>query len=200
MPLYLVRWPTLAASLVRAQDEDELLDIHDEAADPGGCTYEVYRGPVWIDFEVPFGVCDRTPEGTVPTDPSDFVVEPTPDFDGAVDFDILTVRTPVTDAAGEMRDEVLRGAFPELAEFIDGIDYGEEGEVEDSDAAKAELQHALREELWPLIEYIGARSEVAARDDVEATMMQQAGVTVMLPAMRRALAEMLKAMPARKAD
>ena len=31
-------------------------------------------------------------------------------------------------------------------------------------------------------------------------MMQQAGVTVMLPAMRRALAEMLKAMPARKAD
>ena len=120
MPLYLVRWPTLAASLVRAQDEDELLDIHDEAADPGGCTYEVYRGPVWIDFDVPFGVRDRTPEGTVPTDPSDFVVEPTPDFDGAVDFDILTVRTPVTDAAGEMRDEVLRGAFPELAEFIDG--------------------------------------------------------------------------------
>ena len=52
MPLYLVRWLMLAASLVRAEDEDELL--------------------------------------------------------------------PVTDAADEMRDEVLRGAFPELAEFIDG--------------------------------------------------------------------------------
>jgi hypothetical protein len=75
MPLYLVRWPSLAASLVRAENENELLAILDEAADPGGCTYEIYRGPVWIDFDVPFEVRDCSPEGIVPTDPSDFVVE-----------------------------------------------------------------------------------------------------------------------------
>jgi len=39
MPLYLVRWPTLTASLVQADDEDELLDILDQDDDPGGCTY-----------------------------------------------------------------------------------------------------------------------------------------------------------------
>ena len=89
MPLYLVRWPTLAASLVRAPDEGELLDILDEAADPGGCTYEVYRGPVWIDFEVPFGVRDRTT------------------------------------------------------------------------STATELEVAVREEIWPLIEYLSARSELA---------------------------------------
>ena len=200
MPLYLVRWPTLAASLVRAQDEDELLDILDEAADPGGCTYEVYRGPVWIDFDVPFGVRDHTPEGTVPTAPSDFVFEPTPDFDGVVDGDLLTVRAPETDTADEMRDEVLRGAFPELAEFIDGLELPEAGEVEGATSTATELEAALRGELWPLIEYLSARSELAGRDDFEASMMQEAGATVMLPAMRRALATMLTAIPANKAD
>lgn len=200
MPLYLVRWPSLAASLVRAEDEDGLLAILDEAADPGGCTYEIYRGPVWIDFDVPLEVRDCSPEGVVPTDPSDFVVEPTPDFDGVVDGDLLTVRAPETDTADEMRDEVLRGAFPKLAEFIDGIDFREAGEAEESTSTATELEVALREELWPLIEYFGGRSEVAARDDIEASMMQEAGITVMLPAMRRALAPMLKAMPANKTD
>jgi hypothetical protein len=117
-----------------------------------------------------------------------------------VDGGLLTVRAPETDTADEMRDEVLRGAFSELAEFTDGIEFREAGEVEGSSSTATELEDALREELWPLIEYLSARSELAGRDDFEASMMQQAGVTVMLPAMRRALATMLTAMPANKAD
>ena len=28
----------------------------------GGCTYEVYRGPLWVDFDLPFEIRDVTPE------------------------------------------------------------------------------------------------------------------------------------------
>ncbi len=53
MPLYLVRWPWLTASLVSARDEEDLLDTLDQVEDSEGATWSVYRGPVWIDFEVP---------------------------------------------------------------------------------------------------------------------------------------------------
>jgi len=53
MPIYLVRWPDLAASLVRAQDDDELIDILDQVANPEGCEWSVYDGPLFIDFQLP---------------------------------------------------------------------------------------------------------------------------------------------------
>jgi hypothetical protein len=62
MPIYLVRWASFTASLVRARNEAELLDILDQEADPGGCTYEVYRGPLFIDFALPFTARPRTPD------------------------------------------------------------------------------------------------------------------------------------------
>lgn len=36
MPIYLVRWPDLSASLVRAGSEEELLVTLDEVANPSG--------------------------------------------------------------------------------------------------------------------------------------------------------------------
>ena len=56
MPFYIVRWPHLQASLIRAQDEDDLVYQLDESGDPRGCKWEVYDGPVWIDFELPVDV------------------------------------------------------------------------------------------------------------------------------------------------
>lgn len=50
MPLYLVRWPGLRASLITARSEVELIDIIDEVASPSECRWWIYRGPVWIDF------------------------------------------------------------------------------------------------------------------------------------------------------
>jgi hypothetical protein len=56
MPLYIVRWPGFRASLVKAQNEEELVDVLDEVADPAGCKWAVYRGPLWIDFDIPLDV------------------------------------------------------------------------------------------------------------------------------------------------
>jgi hypothetical protein len=49
MPIYLVRWPDLSASLVRAQHEDDLIDTLDQVANPDGCEWAVYKGPLFID-------------------------------------------------------------------------------------------------------------------------------------------------------
>src|ERR1700751_4581355 len=53
MPLYLVRWANLSAALVNARDDDHLLDILDEVGDPSGAKWQVYRGPLHIELELP---------------------------------------------------------------------------------------------------------------------------------------------------
>lgn len=64
MPIYVVRWPDLSASLVRAHDEEDLLDILDQVANPDGCQWSVYEGPLFIDFRLPveWSVRDGLPE------------------------------------------------------------------------------------------------------------------------------------------
>src|SRR5438445_12608587 len=44
---------TFRAALVRARDEDELLDTLDQVANPDGCEWAVYKGPLFIDFRLP---------------------------------------------------------------------------------------------------------------------------------------------------
>jgi hypothetical protein len=53
MPIYLVRWPDLSASLVRASHEDELIDTLDQVANPDGCEWSVYEGRLFIGVRLP---------------------------------------------------------------------------------------------------------------------------------------------------
>ena len=41
MPLYLVRWPDLSASLVSAENDEHLLDILDQVDNPEGCEWSI---------------------------------------------------------------------------------------------------------------------------------------------------------------
>nr|MBA3539360.1 hypothetical protein [Deltaproteobacteria bacterium] len=52
MPLYLVRWPHLTAALASVPNEDALLALLDEIRNPEGCTWSVYRGPLFIEFDL----------------------------------------------------------------------------------------------------------------------------------------------------
>lgn len=203
MPLYLVRWPALHASLVRARDEQELLEMLDEAADPGGCSYKVYKGPLWIDFGLPFEIRDVTPDKKVPTEPADFTVDPAPEFDGELIPSILEPGLPGTDPAHEMCRNLLRFAFPALFKHMEEV---EDASVQGDDTSSASerypeaLRAALVADLLPLVRDCQARASLQERDDIEAQMMKQARVTTMLPGMRRALERALEAAPARKAD
>lgn len=203
MPLYLVRWPALQASLVRARDEEELLDMLDEAADPGGCTYKVYKGPVWVDFALPFKIRDVTPDKNVPTEPSDFTVDPRPEFDGEPYPSFLEPGLPGTDAVHDMCSRILRFAFPSLFKYMekcDDADFSGDEESDEGEQYPEALRAALVADLMPLVRHYQTRAAVQERDDLEAQMMKHAHVTVMLPAMRRALSQALVAAKGQKAD
>ena len=53
MPIYLVRWPDLSASLVQAEGEELLLGILDQVENPDDCEWSLYDGPLFIDFRLP---------------------------------------------------------------------------------------------------------------------------------------------------
>src|SRR5438067_10243798 len=75
MPIYLVRWPDLSASLVRARDEDDLIDTLDQVGNPEGCEWSVYKGPLFVDFRLPaaWRIQDARPGG--PVTPEQVVVD-----------------------------------------------------------------------------------------------------------------------------
>jgi hypothetical protein len=114
MPIYLVRWPDLSAALVRAGSEDELIEILDEVANPDGCTWSVYRGPLLLEFSLPvrFEVKERDRRvGPIP--PEDIVVE---DVSGLLEGAFLEVEIAGADTGGEMSDAIEKKAFPHVFE------------------------------------------------------------------------------------
>ena len=196
MPLYVVRWPHLHASLVRARDEDELLSMLDEVDDPGGCTYKVYKGPVWVDFTVPFEIQDVTPDKNVPTDPADFTVDVPENF--AADAPVLNTEKADVWTSDEMQRKVLHFAFPALHEFLEQSRGSDEGDA--ASTYSSGLRAALVADLMPLVKYLRSCAELEGRTDFEAELMKRARVTVMLPAMRRGIERGLRKVPGVKAD
>lgn len=63
MPLYVVRWPNLTAAIVRASDEEDLLDKLDEQGNAESCRIQRYNGPLFIDFTLPAELETTQPEG-----------------------------------------------------------------------------------------------------------------------------------------
>jgi hypothetical protein len=110
MPLYLVRWPGLEASIVRANDEEHLTDILDEVGDPGAASWDEYDGPLWVDVDVGIeaerGESDDkwTLRGV-----EDAAEKP---WAGA------NVQRGESETAEEMLGAVFEGAFPNLSRLI----------------------------------------------------------------------------------
>lgn len=200
MPLYLVRWPTLHASLVRARDEDHLLTTLDEVADPGGCTYQVYRGPLWVDLELPFEIRDITPEKPDATDPSDFTVDPTPAFELDRGPAILRPVQASSETADLMSSAMMQFAFPNLARYLRRRLDDDDGNDEPEEHFPEAMRAALVADLWPLVHQLQAEKSVAEGEGIEADLMRQMRVTSMLPSMKKALRDLLAAAPARNAD
>ncbi|MCC6528336.1 MAG: hypothetical protein IT373_37170 [Polyangiaceae bacterium] len=180
MPLYLVRWPGLSASLVRARNEDDLIAILDEVADPGGCTHTVYRGPVWIDFDIPVEV--NLPErasgpGVAPVGVGEVEIGDVADL-GA--YHMFKVGVPDGDSAAEMLDQIIGLAFPATANVMANLD-----EAQDRRPEPNELRGALRRDLAPLLQHRWRHAQVARRTDPEATLMKILGVTRHVPGLTK---------------
>jgi len=179
MPIYVVRWPEPMVSLVSARDEEELKFRLDEAADPGGCTWQIYKGPIWVDFELPVEVDVASREDKrrplspedVKVDISELAREP---------WQLEPSDSLGADTAHEMYERICRFAFPALQRALDDA-LGGDPEAIDREAVKA----AVAEDMQPLLEYTWRQAQLEARDDPEAEIMRQLGVTVKFGALNR---------------
>ncbi len=113
--LYLVRWPNLSCSLVRAGSEREVLDIIDELDNPDGVKIFQYDGPVFIDFDL--ATDDVTPVHGVDRD------DPKPLSDANIKIGDVTrianhemprANIPDVDTGMEMYRAMAAKAFPAL--------------------------------------------------------------------------------------
>jgi hypothetical protein len=158
MPLYLVRWPDLSAALVKAGSEEELEDMLDEIANPEGCTWSVYRGPLFLEFSLraSIDVKERQP-GEPPLEPQDIRVR---DVSNLLEGPAVEVSIPEGDTAYEMTEAVEKQAFPHVHKARHSGD-GEPSERVLRDAVLAEAQ-ALMRASWRT-EQTRRRSDPASR-------------------------------------
>jgi hypothetical protein len=172
MPVYIVRWPEPLVSLVSARDEEELKYRLDEVADPGGCTWQVYKGPLWVDFELPVKInISARRDKRRPRSPEDVEVEL--DWHEHPPWELIPAKPDAGDTSGEMYDRIQRFAFPALDRVITSApDCGLD--ALDPETVKA----AVLDDMQPLLEYTWRQAQLEARDDPDAERMRQMGVTL----------------------
>lgn len=167
MPLYLVRWPWLKASLVSARDESDLLDTLDQVDDSEGATWKVYRGPVWIDFDVPaeYRIEEKYPGEPLRLD--ELVIDDV----AKVEIGTFEHTTPGCDHTFEMHEAVTKQAFPALHACL----YDYKSDTEPSDA---EVRRAVLKELKCLVNAEWRKSNRSRRSDSLGVLAQQLGAPV----------------------
>ena len=172
MPIYLVRWPHLRASLIKARDEDDLQLKIDEVADPGGCRWQVYRGPLWVDFRLPVNLEIHARDNNEPLAMDEIVLDGVKQM--IEDGELYTVSLSGGDATVEMSFQIAKRVFPNFHKVIDRFW---------EDLSPDELEEALRSDLKPLLEYDWRLRQLDRRDDSRAAMMKMLGVSTTVPAM-----------------
>ena len=155
MPLSLVRWPDLTAALVKAQSEDELVDRLDEVANPEGCTWSVYSGPLFLEFAL--AAKASLAESRGPKGDSDVKVE---DVEGLLEGPSLTVLIPEGDTAFEMSEAIEKKVFPRVYKARHGK----------SDATVASLKRAVAAEMQVAVQASWRSEDVGRRDDPESRL------------------------------
>jgi hypothetical protein len=160
MPLYLVRWPGMSASLVSARNEEDLLDTLDQVDDSEGASWAVYRGPVWIDFDVParYRIDEKVPDE--PLRPDEIVVE---DVE-KVEMGTFALSSPGCDHTSDMHERITRRAFPKLYRAL----YGREEEPTED-----ELKKAVHAELQQLVSADWRKAARGKRTDLIGQIAQQ---------------------------
>jgi hypothetical protein len=180
MPIYLVRWPALRVSLIRASNEQHLVDILDEIGDPGGCRWMVYKGPLWFDLELPVNLnWDDHAKG--PRTDADVQIE---GVDELKDYGLVFKPSlPLSDTAGEMGEAVARSAFPHLNRVFN------EGDLNVMSPPKEEIIQALQAELRELLQYYWRAAQMDQRTHPESALLRTMGLTVVPPWLKRMIAE-----------
>ena len=127
MTLYLVKWADGTSALIQAGDSDHLGFLLDQLADPAEASWQVYDGPLWLEFP-------RIDEGLPPGSEID-------------PFAISIGRAEVAEAdwGGEFEGEMLRLLHPTTAALR------HQAATEERMVSRAELDATVEADLdWGL--------------------------------------------------
>ena len=180
MLIYLVRWPDLAVSLVRARDEDDLLDILDQVANPEGCEWSVYRGPLHIDLQLPakWSVRNRRPDE--PVAPDQVVIEDIGPMAREMAVEAMEVSRGGGDDGQDMAEAILKKAFPILHAAIKEFEASEEAEAREFVPPEADVTAALHAEIARMLKASWRKAQVAKGTDPASRLAQYMDMPVRL--------------------
>lgn len=133
VPIYLVRWPDLSVSVIRAEDEEHLQELLDHVTEPSLAIWVEYDGPLWFEFEPNFR---RKRNGGAKINAM-FRNEPAPTT-------VWKTGKPEFDVTNEMFEAILDRLFPHLRVAVEQID---PEEIDDS-AVESVIAAALEKEQW----------------------------------------------------
>ena len=145
MPIYIVRWPDLSASLVQAEGEEHLLDILDQVGNADDCEWSIYDGPLFIDFRLPVQWSIEEP-AAIQGNPRRVVIGDIGELAGGNIIENMQLSLAEGDDGHETGAAVLRLAFPKLHAAMED-DAGDEPTGRDQSVAEAGLRRALHAEL-----------------------------------------------------
>jgi len=165
MPIYIVRWPDLSASLVRAASEEELPLILDQVANPEGCEWSVYEGPLFINFRLPvqWNVRDERPGR--PVAPEQLVIESVGAMASVPVAHAMELEIAEGDDGLDMAAEILREAFPAIHAATERYVHGAEEGPGDGVLPEAQLRKAVHAELSRFLGVSWRQAQLEGRTD-----------------------------------
>lgn len=140
MPVYMVRWtnPEPSICLVAANSKRDALIMMDEIADPSYCRVEEYQGPLWLSIDLLLQSHQEETEVGEGITELHTVVDDVGECSDGIALEIFTE----AETGMEMKDEIIRVAFPNYSAYLKNrFDSGRE-EVTPADEAecKAAIQ------------------------------------------------------------
>ena len=179
MPIYLVRWPDLSASLVRARDEADPTDTLDQVGNADGCKWFVYEGPLFIDFRLPAAWCVDAERPGEPVMPGQVVVGDVGRMATESVVDAMELSLAGEDGH-ETGMQILRTAFPLVSAAIDKLQDSDEGLASEGVVPEAELRDALHGELVRRLQWSWRQAQLSKKTDVLSALARQMDLPVAL--------------------
>jgi hypothetical protein len=179
--IYLVRWPGLTASLVRAENEEDLLDILDQAGNPDGCECSIYDGPFAIDFCLPAEWDIRDDRPGKPVAPDQIVVGDLGPLAQRHALGAMEIELGVDEEGILMADRVLEKAFPHVHAVVEWLftDEGLEQEPE-GHLPEPRLRQALHAELARMSNVSWRQANLQRKTDPVSTVAAELDMPVAL--------------------
>ena len=172
MPIYLVRWPDLSGSLVSAENEERLLDILDQEANPEGCEWSEYDGPLAINFRLPAKWTIKDERPGQPVEPGQVVIEDLGPMAREPLVGSLGLAFAEGDEGYDTREAILQKAFPVLQVAAEKFRASDEAEEAEFILPEAELRKGLHAELARMLKATWRYAQVKRGTDRASELAQ----------------------------